>query len=189
MVLIWGTTSNFPCPVCLAPSTQMSDGSKHPSRTSETMQQVYKEAIGMSSKTQQDEHLKNYGLRNVEVHKDYWAILHNHLTEFYRIFSGAFGIQIHTRPFHLTVYIQTILVYSNTYGRRQKTLLRKWAEKLRVRLITSKCKPCQILIFHLWPVRIINFPRWRGLYHFNNGALAITFSDGSTFEDLSKVFL
>ena len=31
------------------------------------------------------------------------------------------------------------------------------------------------------------FPRWPGLRHFNNGALGIPFSDGSTFEDLSKV--
>ena len=37
--------------------------------------------------------------------------------------------------------------------------------------------------------RIMNFPRWRGLRHFADGAMAITFSDGSTFEDLSKVFL
>lgn len=36
--------------------------------------------------------------------------------------------------------------------------------------------------------RIMRFPRWRGLHHFNDGAMAITFSDGSTFEDLSKVF-
>ena len=38
------------------------------------------------------------------------------------------------------------------------------------------------------PIRIILFPRWRGLYHFNHGVMAMTFSDGSTFEDLSKVF-
>lgn len=37
--------------------------------------------------------------------------------------------------------------------------------------------------------RIMCFPRWRGLRHFADGAMAITFSDGSTFEDLSKVFL
>ena len=37
--------------------------------------------------------------------------------------------------------------------------------------------------------RIIAFPRWRGLYHFTHGVMGVTFSDGSTFEDLSKVFL
>lgn len=38
-------------------------------------------------------------------------------------------------------------------------------------------------------IRVKDFPWWCGLYHFNNGAMAIAFSDGSTFEDLSKVFL
>ena len=33
----------------------------------------------------------------------------------------------------------------------------------------------------------MSFPQWPGLCHFNNGALGIPFSDGSTFEDLSKV--
>ena len=35
--------------------------------------------------------------------------------------------------------------------------------------------------------RIKEFPQWHGLRHFADGAMAITFSDGSTFEDLSKV--
>ena len=83
MALIRGTTCNFPCPVCLVPGTQLSDGSEHPLRTSESMQQVYKEAKAMASKTQRDEYLKNYGLCNVEVGKTYWSLVYNPLTNFY----------------------------------------------------------------------------------------------------------
>ena len=66
MALIRGTNSHFPCPVCLVPHTQMSDGSIHQSRTSESMKKIYKAAENLS-KTEQEEALKKYGLRNVEV--------------------------------------------------------------------------------------------------------------------------
>ena len=49
MALIRGTNSKFPCPVCLVPDSQMSDGSTHPLRTSENTQKVYNEAQKMSS--------------------------------------------------------------------------------------------------------------------------------------------
>lgn len=74
MALIRGSKGNFPCPVCLVPKTQMTDGSTHPLRTSETMQQVYNAAAAMSTKKQQDSHLKNYGLRNVEVREAYLTV-------------------------------------------------------------------------------------------------------------------
>ena len=45
----------------------MSDGSTHPLRTTESMQQVYNDAAKMPLKKQQEEHLQKYGLRNVEV--------------------------------------------------------------------------------------------------------------------------
>ena len=47
MALICGTNSKFPCPICLVPDTQMSDGSTHPLWTSESMQNVYNEAMAM----------------------------------------------------------------------------------------------------------------------------------------------
>ena len=67
MALIRGGGSNYPCPICLVPSIQLCDGSTHPLRTSEGMQKVYNEAVAMGSITQREEHLKEYGLRNVEV--------------------------------------------------------------------------------------------------------------------------
>lgn len=30
-------------------------------------------------------------------------------------------------------------------------------------------------------------PRWRNLYHFDSGALKVEFTDGSKYNDLSKV--
>jgi len=67
MALIRGQKAKCPCPVCLVPNTQMSDGSTHTHRTTESMQGVFRKAAAMRSKTQQDELFKKYGLRNVEV--------------------------------------------------------------------------------------------------------------------------
>ena len=79
MALIRGTKSKFPCPICLVPDTQMSDGSTHPLRTSEDMQKVYEEADAMPS-GECEEHLKMHGLRYVKVWKSVrlWCF-----TEFY----------------------------------------------------------------------------------------------------------
>ena len=74
MALIRGVKSKFPCPVCLVPDSQMSDGSTHPLRTLESMQEVYDEAQAMSS-TEKEKHLKKYGLRDVKVWKGYWSVI------------------------------------------------------------------------------------------------------------------
>ena len=37
--------------------------------------------------------------------------------------------------------------------------------------------------------RVSMFPRWNGLSHFSSGIMSMGFSDGSKFEDLSKVQL
>jgi len=74
MALIRGAKGKFPCPICLVPHTQMSDGSTHPLRTSESMQKVYFEALRMSAE-EQEEHLKGYGLRNVKVWKCFQGVV------------------------------------------------------------------------------------------------------------------
>ena len=66
MALIRGVKSKFPCPVCLVPDIQLSDGSTHPPRTSEDMQRVYVEADALPS-GEREEHLKSHGLRYVKV--------------------------------------------------------------------------------------------------------------------------
>jgi hypothetical protein len=69
MALIRGSTANFPCPVCLVPKDQRSDGSSHKLRTSEDMQKVFNDAAAMQSKTDRNSYLKSYGLRDVEVRR------------------------------------------------------------------------------------------------------------------------
>ena len=107
-----------------------------------------------------------------------------------RIHFGVLGILIHTSRFHLTICITTILACLEvTCGRQQKKWLKWKGDQLLVRLRISKCKLHWSLALNLYyPLRIKCFPRWRGLRHFSNGAMAMTFSDGSTLEDLSKVF-
>lgn len=67
MALIRGGGSDFPCPICLVPGDQMSDGLTHKLQTTRRMQQVYNEAMALPTKTQQNEHLQKYGLRGVKV--------------------------------------------------------------------------------------------------------------------------
>lgn len=71
MALIRGVKSDFPCPICLVPGDQMSDGSTHDLRTTRSMQKVYDEAMKLPTKTRQHEHLQKYGLRRVEVWKGF----------------------------------------------------------------------------------------------------------------------
>ena len=53
----------------------------------------------------------------------------------------------------------------------------------------SKCELYWNLVSNSYSlIRAKNFPQWSGLKRFSSGAMATTFSDGSTFEDLSKVF-
>jgi hypothetical protein len=67
MALTRGTNSNFPCPVCLIPNEKLHDGTVYDSRTSESMQDVYNLAEGMSTAEEREAHLKDYGLRYVKV--------------------------------------------------------------------------------------------------------------------------
>jgi hypothetical protein len=119
MALIRGATANFPCPICLVPKTQRSDGSSHKLRTSEDMQKVFNDAAAMHSKTDKNTHLKSYGLRGVKVRKTSKIAFSKLSYSFFRMCFGAFGIVIHTRHYHLTGYIQITLAYSKTiYGVR-----------------------------------------------------------------------
>lgn len=125
MALIRGTNSKCPCPICLVPDTQMSDGSTHPLRTSEDMQKIYNEAQKMTS-GRRDEHLKTYGLCNVKVWRAYlgYNLLLNSTP--YRVYSGTSRIQIHTGHFHLTIYMWTTLACLKiTCGGQWKKWLRQ----------------------------------------------------------------
>ena len=108
---------------------------------------------------------------------------------FYRMCFGASMVQTHTKHSHLIVYTQiTLGCLVITCGIPQKYWLKHWEHGQWARLKDSECKPCEKSpkLSHI--IRIKSFPRWPGLYHFKNGAFSISFSDGSTFEDLSLVF-
>lgn len=72
---------------------------------------------------QREEHLKEYGLRNVEVCEAHQTVIEPQLNFiFYRIFFGASKIQIPIKPYHMIVCMQTILVYLRiTCGRKQNS--------------------------------------------------------------------
>ncbi|KAF9784401.1 hypothetical protein BJ322DRAFT_1194914 [Thelephora terrestris] len=154
MALIRGSSGNYPCPVCLAPKTQLCDGSTHPLRTSESMEKVYDEAVAMNTIKDREEHLKEYGLRNVE--NIFWSLENS---DPHRALSFD---RLHAN--HLGLFKDHL-----------------WGEAKRLVEANGRQALGQV------DNQIMGFPRWRGLRHFADGAMAITFSDGSTFEDLSKI--
>jgi len=69
MALIRGINSHYPCPVCLVPAEDLSDLSKiYPLRTTEKMKEVYETAQGAETMAAKEVILKEYSLRDVEVH-------------------------------------------------------------------------------------------------------------------------
>jgi hypothetical protein len=67
MALTRGTNSDFPCPVCLVPKEEMCKGVVYALRTTETMKEVYNEAMEVETAKEKEEILKSAGLRGVEV--------------------------------------------------------------------------------------------------------------------------
>lgn len=67
MSLIRGVNCLKPCPGCYVPGNELSNISKiHDLRTTEDTKRIYGEAQSLNA-TDKEEHLKEYGLRDVEV--------------------------------------------------------------------------------------------------------------------------
>ena len=67
MALTRGTKSNFPCPVCLVPKEEMHRGVIGSLHTTETMREIYNEAMEMSTAEQCEALLKSFSLCGIEV--------------------------------------------------------------------------------------------------------------------------
>lgn len=68
MALIRGLQGLYPCPMCFVPWNEQSDLSTvHPMRTGDGSQQILEEARAKRTAAEREEHLKDHGLREVEV--------------------------------------------------------------------------------------------------------------------------
>ncbi|KAJ7686006.1 hypothetical protein B0H17DRAFT_1169830 [Mycena rosella] len=68
MALIRGLQGLYPCPMCFVPWNEQSDLSTvHPMRTGHGSQQILEEAQAKRTAAEREEHLKDHGLREVEV--------------------------------------------------------------------------------------------------------------------------
>ena len=69
MALIRGVNCLCPCPRCLVPRDQLSDltSEPHEARTQAGTSIILREAEEMPTRKEASEHLKRYGLRNVDV--------------------------------------------------------------------------------------------------------------------------
>uniref|UniRef100_A0A8H7XPR9 Uncharacterized protein n=1 Tax=Psilocybe cubensis TaxID=181762 RepID=A0A8H7XPR9_PSICU len=66
IALTRGATSNYPCPICLVPNDALSNLTAcYPIRSAAGMERIHSEAQKLNAKDR-EEHLKRYGLRNVE---------------------------------------------------------------------------------------------------------------------------
>jgi len=67
MALIRGVKANYPCPICLVPKEDLSNLSNtYELRTTAGMQGIWSAAQEMNA-TQREQHLREYGLRDVQV--------------------------------------------------------------------------------------------------------------------------
>lgn len=67
MALIRGATGNIPCPVCLVPHDEMADLAKsYPMRSTQSMREIYEDSRALNAKDK-DQHLKDVGLRDIQV--------------------------------------------------------------------------------------------------------------------------
>ena len=90
MALVRGTNSKFPCPICLVPQEKLCKGMEYPHRTTETMRQVYHDAIGAASAKVKEELLKNHGLRGIEVCKtSLLLVVYSYCTDLTECVLGA----------------------------------------------------------------------------------------------------
>jgi hypothetical protein len=67
MALTRGSSSNFPCPICLVPKEKMSKGKVRTSRTTKSMKEVYKKAGKLKRAEDREALLKDCGLRGIKV--------------------------------------------------------------------------------------------------------------------------
>lgn len=68
MALIRGLQGLYPCPICYVPWQEQSDlSTEHPLRTREESELVLQEARSKRTAAEQDDHLQDHGLRDVEV--------------------------------------------------------------------------------------------------------------------------
>ena len=79
MALIWGTTCDFPCPICLVPKGEMRQGVVYALRTTQSMKKVYDDACDMRTLAERDKYLQGYGLRGIPVCAIIWlSQIHTH---------------------------------------------------------------------------------------------------------------
>lgn len=134
MAVIRGLRSARPCPVCLISSEDLSDLSIIAARRTPTaMKKIYDEAKKLNKKDQ-EELLKAYGLRNVEVSRFIYnfdlimavlTISADAIDNFNndRIHSGRSSTQMCMLPFPGIGFTRTMGAYSPTiYGRFSKKL-------------------------------------------------------------------
>lgn len=68
MALIRGLQGLYPCPICFVPWNEQSDlSTEHPLRTGTESQRIVAEAREQRTATEREEHLKDHGLRDINV--------------------------------------------------------------------------------------------------------------------------
>lgn len=141
MALTRGTTSHYPCPICLVPKAELSKPEvPHELRTQETMQAVLNEALAAPTKADGEKILKAFGLRKVKVGQIFFILFFRFLLAktIERMHSGRFLILTHMQHFHGIACMHIILGYSlNIYGLRFWICSRKWERPHQSKLMTS----------------------------------------------------
>ncbi|KAK0437439.1 uncharacterized protein EV420DRAFT_1669760 [Desarmillaria tabescens] len=175
VVLIRGSGGLKPCVVCMVPKAeQYCLDIKYELRTSKQTQEILADAAAIPRKDARNKFLSSFGLRNIEVTESLVCVVFFELTNLNRM---PFGTSKTGDPFR-TLSFDRLHAYDNGL----------FGEHLR-REIVSRIEALGVESIGQADDQIKRFPRWRNLYHFESGFMAVHFADGGKYEDLSKHIL
>ncbi|KAK0471900.1 hypothetical protein IW261DRAFT_1571358 [Armillaria novae-zelandiae] len=172
MALTWGVQSNLPCNICLVPKGCLLEMEEtYNLQTMPWAQDIFKQAKEISNATDQNEFLKEFGLQFIEV--GFLFQFNNHVL--------ILDLELFWSIEHCDVYWALLFDQLHTFnhGLFALHLLKEVIGRIE-KLKHSHSFAQQV------DEQLSAFPRWKDLYHFAQGFIHVTYTDGLKFEMLSK---
>jgi len=190
MALIRGVSSLFPCPRCLILMDKQGDRSvTAPLQTTAAMKTVLRDARGEKYLKDRKAKLKAVGLRDVDVRLRFY---YPRFVPLPTTRKNVFWKIKNSDPFEALSFDRLHTLPGGMFRHHLWGDLKKCIEELG-REAAAKIDDMYVclLIFHYYiPLTTResadSVPRWRGLNHFKT-YLSVEFTDGTKWEDMSKV--
>ncbi|KAK0209734.1 hypothetical protein IW262DRAFT_1302020 [Armillaria fumosa] len=172
IVLIRGANGLKPCVICLVPKLEQYNlDIRYELRTKQQTQEVLTDAAAIPTKGARNKFLSGFGLRNIEVSKNLLRVLleligHDEQNVFWNIEDCD--------PFRSLSFDPLHAHDNGLFGDHLRSEVVSRIGALGAESVGQADDQIKL------------FPRWRNLYHFESGFMAVHFADGGKYEDLSK---